>query len=95
MVLERSGMQVVAAVPLEESLFNQIGQNNIDAVLVDLNVESGQDLFNLANLLDRLQRECRLPVLFNDSSASMSDATVKDLGRKLYSKLTSLTSPRG
>jgi len=88
--LERSGMQVVSAVALNEDLLNKFDQENTDVLLVDLdeNVQYPPDY--LENLLDDLQERCGLPVLFNDSSAAGRRGSSVDLSKKLTLKLTSL-----
>jgi len=90
MVLERSGMQVVSAVPLTEQLLDRVDQDGVDVVLVDLDEHIEREPGYLDNLLDHLREQCRLPVLFNDSSAAAPNVTIGDLGKKLTIKLTSL-----
>jgi type II secretory pathway predicted ATPase ExeA/CheY-like chemotaxis protein len=90
MVLERSGMQVVSAVPLSEQLLDTVDQESVDVVLVDLDEHIERESGYLDNLLDHLREQCRLPVLFNDSSAAATNVTIGDLGKKLTIKLTSL-----
>lgn len=91
MVLERSGADVVSAVPLDDRLFRQIDEKNVDAVLVDLDDNATRSPEYLERMVDRIHQQCRIPVLFNDSS-SVSDSTGRDdLGRKLSLKLTALT----
>lgn len=90
MVLERSGVDIVSAVPLDERLFGRVDQANVDAVLVD--IEEGTDYSPgyLEGLVDRIQQQCKVPVLFNDSSFSAAKPSKDDLGRKLSLKLTAL-----
>jgi len=92
MVLERSGMQVVSAVPLSEQLLDRVDQESVDVVLVDLDEHIEREPGYLDNLLDHLREQCRLPVLFNDSSAAAPNVTIGDLGKKLTIKLTSMMS---
>jgi type II secretory pathway predicted ATPase ExeA len=90
MVLERSGMQVISAVPLSEQFLDQVDQESVDVVLVDLDEHIEREPGHLDSLLDHLRDQCRLPVLFNDSSAATPNVTIGDLGKKLSIKLTSL-----
>ncbi len=46
----------------------------------------------LERMVDRIHRQCRIPVLFNDSSSASDSTGRDDLGRKLSLKLTALTS---
>jgi type II secretory pathway predicted ATPase ExeA len=90
MVLERSGAHVVSVVSVSEQLPSQVGQEDADVVLMDLDEHIERKPGFLENLLDQLHDHCRVPVLFNDSSATGSDTTAGDLGKKLSLKLTSL-----
>ncbi len=90
MVLERSGTQVISGVPLDDRLFGQIDQQNVDAVLVDLDESTGRSPGYLEDLVDRIQHQCKIPVLFNDSSSSVTKPAKDDLGKKLSLKLTAL-----
>jgi response regulator RpfG family c-di-GMP phosphodiesterase len=71
MVLERSGAEIVSAVPLDDSLFGRVNQANVDAVLVDLEAGTDYSPGYLEGLADRIQQQCKVPVLFNDSSFSL------------------------
>jgi len=90
MVLERSGAEIVSSVPLDHRLFGRIDQANVDAVLVD--IEEGTDYSPgyVEGLVDRIQQQYKVPVLFNDSSSSAVKPSKEDLGRKLSQKLTTL-----
>ena len=90
MVLERSGAEIVSAVPLDDSLFGRVDQANVDAVLVDLEAGTDHSPRYLEGLVDRIQQQCKVPVLFNDSSSSAVKPSKDDLGRKLSLKLTAL-----
>jgi CheY-like chemotaxis protein len=89
MMLERSGLKVVAAVPIGEEIITQLNREQADVLLMDLDegVHRSQDL---DRLIERVQSQCRIPVLFNDSSPASTGSTITDLGRKLTLKLTSL-----
>jgi hypothetical protein len=45
---------------------------------------------DLDRLIERVQSQCSIPVLFNDSSSAGAGGVISDLGRKLSLKLTSL-----
>lgn len=92
MILERSGVLVVSAVPIGEELFRYTELDKVDVMLVDLdeNIQNTPDY--LPELLDRLQNECRIPILFNDSSMVAKKLSTIDFGKKLTLKLTSLVS---
>ena len=90
MVLERSGAHVVSVVSVSEQIPSQVDQEGADVVLVDLDEHIERKPGFLENLLDQLHDQCRVPVLFNDSSATGSDTAAGDLGKKLTLKLTSL-----
>jgi DNA-binding NarL/FixJ family response regulator len=89
MMLERSGLKVVAAVPIGEEIITQLNREQADVLLMDLDegVHRSQDL---DRLIERVQSQCKIPVLFNDSSPANTGGTIADLGRKLTLKLTSL-----
>lgn len=89
MMLERSGLNVVAAVPIDEDIIEQLNRKNADVLLMDLD-EGAQRSHDLERLIDQVQSQCRIPVLFNDSSSSGTGGAISDLGRKLTLKLTSL-----
>lgn len=91
MVLDRSGAEVVAGVPLDDRLFRQVDEKNVDAVLVDLDDNTTRSPEYLERMVDRIHRQCRIPVLFNDSSSASDGTGRDDLGRKLSLKLTALT----
>ena len=90
MVLERSGMHVVSVVPFSEHLADQADAEKADVILVDLDENVERESGYLENMLDHLQNQSRVPVLFNDSSAVGSGKAVSDLGKKLTLKLASL-----
>jgi hypothetical protein len=62
----------------------------VDAVLVDLEEGTDYSPGYLEGLVDRIQQQCKVPVLFNDSSSSAVKPSKDDLGRKLSLKLTAL-----
>jgi len=90
MMLERSGLQVMAAVPISEALIEQLGRENVDVLLMDLDEGVTRRPYDLDRLIDQVQSKCKIPVLFNDSSSTDSGGAISDLGRKLSLKLTSL-----
>lgn len=90
MTLERSGLQVVATVPIGEELVAQLDHGNVDVLLMDLDDAVSRRTSDLDRLIDQVQSKCRIPVLFNDSSSTAASSTISDLGRKLTLKLTSL-----
>jgi general secretion pathway protein A len=86
--LEKCGLQVVAILPFERIPNVATDFNNADILFVDLNENIDQVLQQLDQLLD----ECRLPVLYSDSSDTrlgLADATGK-FGKRLTLKLASL-----
>jgi putative secretion ATPase (PEP-CTERM system associated) len=89
MMLERSGLKVTAAVPIGEEIIPQLGREQADVLLIDLD-ESAHRSHDLDRLIDQIQSQCRIPVLFNDSSPASTGGAISDLGRKLTLKLTSL-----
>jgi CheY-like chemotaxis protein len=89
MMLERSGLKVVAAVPIGEEIIQQIGQEQVDVLLMDLD-EGAHRSYDLDRLIEKVQTQCRVPVLFNDNSSAGNANAILDLGRKLTLKLTSL-----
>jgi hypothetical protein len=91
-VLEKCGLQVVASVPASKKLLDELDQNQADVLLVDLDDSFERDQETIDSMLDYLMEECRLPVLFNDSSADrISPAEIPDeFGKKLSLKLTTL-----
>ncbi len=90
MTLERSGLQVVAAVPIDEELVGQLDRENVDVLLMDLDEGAARQPYDLDRLIDQIQSKCQIPVLFNDSSSASTGGAITDLGRKLSLKLTSL-----
>jgi general secretion pathway protein A len=89
MMLERSGLQVVAAVPIGEEIIQQLGLEQADVLLMDLD-EGAHHSHDMDRLIEKVQAQCRVPVLFNDSSPAGKGSGILDLGRKLTLKLTSL-----
>jgi general secretion pathway protein A len=89
-ILERSGFQVVAAVPVGEELVSQVRGENVEVLLMDLDEGIARRPYDLERLIDRVREECRIPVLFNDSSSAGVSGVISDIGRKLTLKLTSL-----
>jgi type II secretory pathway predicted ATPase ExeA len=87
MMLERSGLKVVAVVPIGEEIIQQLSLEQVDVLLMDLD-ESAHRSHDLDRLIDKVQT--RVPVLFNDSSSAGKGGAISDLGRKLTLKLTSL-----
>jgi hypothetical protein len=61
----------------------------VDVLLMDLG-ESSHRSDDLDRLIEQVQGQCRVPVLFNDSSSGDAGNAISDLGRKLTLKLTSL-----
>ena len=89
MMLERSGLKVVAAIPINEDIIEQLNHENADVLLMDLD-DGAHRSHNLDRLIEQIQSQCRIPVLFNDSSSVGTGGAISDLGRKLTLKLTSL-----
>jgi predicted outer membrane repeat protein len=89
MMLERSGLKVVAAVPIGDALVEQLNREQVDVLLMDLD-ESADRSRDLDRLIEQVRSQCKIPVLFNDSSSAGSGGAISDLGRKLTLKLTSL-----
>jgi len=89
-VLERSGFQVVAAVPISQDLVTQISQANVEVLLIDLDENNNRQSHELDQLIDGVRNECRIPILFNDGSSVGVGGAISDLGRKLTLKLSSL-----
>lgn len=86
--LEKCGLQVVAILPFARIPNVTTDFNNADILFVDLNENIDQEL----QQLDQLLEQCRLPVLYSDSSDTrlgLADATGK-FGKKLTLKLASL-----
>lgn len=90
MTLERSGLQVIMAVPIDQELVSQLSRQETDVLLLDLDEGLDYGVNTLDQLVEEIQDKCRIPVLFNDSSSAGTSNTVKDIGRKLSLKLTSL-----
>jgi heptaprenylglyceryl phosphate synthase len=90
MVLERGGAEVISGVPLDDTLFSQIDQADVDAVLMDLDEGTDRSPVYLEELVNRIQQQFKIPVLFNDSSSSAVKPSKDDLGRKLSLTLTAL-----
>jgi DNA-binding NarL/FixJ family response regulator len=89
MMLERSGLKVVASVPISDGLVEQLNREQVDVLLMDLD-ESAHRSHDLDRLIDEVRSQCGIPVLFNDSSSDGTGGAIKDLGRKLTLKLASL-----
>lgn len=89
MMLERSGLKVVAAVPIGDGIIAQLNREHVDVLLMDLD-EGAHRSHDLDRLIDQVQSQCRIPILFNDSSSVGTGGAISDLGRKLTLKLTSL-----
>ena len=89
-ILERSGFQVVAAVPVSNDLVSQISRENVEVLLMDLDEGIARRSYDLERLINQFRDECRIPVLFNDSSSAGVGGAISDIGRKLTLKLTSL-----
>jgi thymidine kinase len=89
MMLERSGLKVVATVPINREIIAKLNQEPVDILLVDLD-EGAHRSHDLDSLIDEIQNQCRIPVLFNDGSPDGVGGTITDIGRKLTLKLTSL-----
>lgn len=86
--LEKCGLQVVAVLSFELTPNVATDFNNADILFVDLNENIDQELQQLDHLLE----QCRLPVLYNDSSDTrlgIAD-TSENFGKRLTFKLTSL-----
>jgi hypothetical protein len=52
--------------------------------------EGAHRSYDLDRLIEKVQTQCRVPVLFNDNSSAGNANAILDLGRKLTLKLTSL-----
>jgi hypothetical protein len=89
MMLERSGLKVVATVPISREIIAKLNQEPVDILLVDLD-EAVHRSHDLDRLIDEIQNQCMIPVLFNDGSSDGTGGGITDLGRKLTLKLTSL-----
>ncbi len=89
MMIERSGLKVVAALPISEDIVDQLNRENVDVLLIDLD-EGARRSYDLDRLIDQVQSKCKIPVLFNDSSPAGTGGAISDIGRKLTLKLTSL-----
>jgi general secretion pathway protein A len=89
MMLERSGLEVVAAVPIGGEIIAKLSREPVDVLLVDLD-ESTHRSLELDRLIDEVRSQHKIPVLFNDGSSDGTGGNISDLGRKLTLKLTSL-----
>jgi len=91
-LLEECDMCIVASVPVTKQLLDQIDQNQADALLVDLDENFDPEQGSIDSVLDYLMEDCRLPVLFNDSSNNMAGSSEfpDEFGKKLTLKLTTL-----
>ena len=88
-MLEQSGLKVVAAFPIGADIVEQLNRENADVLLVDLDEDSHRS-GDLDRLIDQVQSQCRIPILFNDGSSVGAGGAISDIGRKLTLKLTSL-----
>jgi type II secretory pathway predicted ATPase ExeA len=93
MMLERSGLKVVAAIPIGDGLVEQLNREQVDVLLMDLD-EGAHRSRDLDRLIDQVRSQCKIPVLFNDSSSAGTGGAISNLGRKLTLKLTSLIGRR-
>lgn len=89
MMLERSGLQVTVAAPVDSDIVERLGREQVDVLLIDLDERAPRSR-DLDELINRIRDQCRIPVLFNDSSPAGSDGAISDLGHRLTLKLTSL-----
>lgn len=89
MMLERSGLEVVATVPISGEIVAKLSREPVDVLLVDLD-EGSHRSHDLDRLIDEVRSQCRIPVLFNDGSSDSTGGAITNLGRKLTLKLTSL-----
>ncbi len=89
MMIERSGLKVVTAIPISEDIVDLLNRANVDVLLMDLD-DGTHRSHDLDRLIEQVQSKCKIPVLFNDSSSAGTDGSISDLGRKLTLKLTSL-----
>lgn len=81
--LQRAGMQVVATVAITEDELRNLGRDQVDVLLVDLDDDMGSDLFYINDILEQLD----IPVLYNDGSGTSADG---DLDKNLSLKLISM-----
>lgn len=89
MMLERSGLKVVVAIPVNEDIVERLNRENVDVLLMDLD-ESAHRSDDLDRLIDHVRSKCQIPILFNDSSSAGNGSPISDIGRKLSLKLTTL-----
>jgi type II secretory pathway predicted ATPase ExeA len=92
MMIERSGLQVVVSSSIGEDIIGKLEHESVDVLLVDMDEGSVHQPYELDRLIDQVQSKCKIPVLFNDSSAAGAGGSLVDLGRKLSLKLSSLAS---
>jgi type II secretory pathway predicted ATPase ExeA len=85
-VLEKFGMEVIAAVGLYEDDLRRIPRQGVDVVLVDLDENVEQELYFLEEILGKLD----MPILFSDSTAPHNTSNPRDFEKKLTLKLFSL-----
>ena len=88
-LLNKFGIQVIAAVPLNAKELRALDEKSLDILLVELD----DHLDNLDEAVYELFENWEKPVLFNDSlatEASLSQPNRLDYGRKLSQKLYSL-----
>lgn len=89
-ILERSGFQVVAVVPVNEELVEQVHGKNAEVLLIDLDEAITCRSYDLERIVDRIRGDCRIPVLFNDGTSAGVGGAISDIGSNLTLKLTSI-----
>lgn len=94
MMLERSGLKVALATAIDRNLTYKLGLQEVDVLLMDLDENVDHGIEGLDQLVEEVQKKFRIPVLFNDSSSAGANSSIKDIGRKLSLKLTSLVGGR-
>jgi general secretion pathway protein A len=81
--LDKAGMQVVAAVAITEEELRNLGRDQVDVLLVDLDDAMGSELYYINDVLEQLN----IPILYNDGSVF---STSGDLDKNLSLKLISM-----
>ena len=86
--LKSHDIDIVAVTALSSQCMLQIDPDTTDAILVDLNENSDQEL----DILESLLEESTLPLLFNDTATTQFNLSISsaDWSNKLASKLHSL-----